>query len=242
MFVGTLPVTASSEELPAGESLPVVTNVMQFNQLASRAQPSACSLHLEGWVRWTAPDNRLIVFEDESGAAIVETDPFSRALRPGQRVELDGQCSESGNGGSLRIGRRLLVDNDGIHGIAEKSETVFLKTGKQPICVSWFVTPNLPSLEVDFAGTNLLRRKIPDSALFRAAVDPSSGTVTWRSGGDYEACEGEWPEPSEFQQLKPVKRGVANNFDLKVKTSSKNVGIRFTGYIEVPRDGSYTFS
>jgi signal transduction histidine kinase len=242
MFVGTLPVTASSEELPAGESLPVVTNVMQFNQLASRAQPSACSLHLEGWVRWTVPDNRLIVFEDESGAAIVEADPFSQALRPGQRVELDGECSESGNGGSLRIGRRLLVDNDGIHGTAGKSEAIFLNAGQQPICVSWFVTTNLPSLEVDFAGTNLLRQKIPDASLFHATIDPASGTVTWLPGVDYEVYEGQWPQLPDFQQLKPVKRGVANNFDLKVKTSSKNVGIRFTGYIEVPRDGSYTFS
>src|ERR1017187_2034084 len=45
-----------------------------------------------------------------------------------------------------------------------------------------------------------------------------------------------------MKQLKPVKTGVARNFDLSVKTENKNVARRFSGWLEIPRDGNYTFS
>lgn len=65
-----------AENLSSGPPLPVVTNVMQFNRLANQSQRATGAIHLEGVVRWVAPDNRLAVLEDDSGAAIVETGPF----------------------------------------------------------------------------------------------------------------------------------------------------------------------
>src|ERR1035438_12786 len=98
-----LPVTASSEELLAGQALPVMTNVMQFNHLANRPHRTTCAFHLEGVVRWAGPDKQLVVLEDDSSATIVEADAFDASVQSGQRVELDGNSSVSGSGDRIRI-------------------------------------------------------------------------------------------------------------------------------------------
>ena len=78
--------------------------------------------------------------------------------------------------------------------------------------------------------------------MIHEAVDPASGTVTWLPGVNYEVYEGQWPELPDFFDLKPVHHGVSGNFDLSVRTNNQNVGIKFVGYLEVPRDAFYTFS
>ncbi len=113
ILAGMLAVSTSAAEPLSGMPLVVLTNVMQFNRLANQAQPAACTLDWTGMVRWVAADHRLAVFEDDSGAALVETDPTGQTLQPGQRVQISGEGSPSGDGDDLRMGRRLLVNKDG---------------------------------------------------------------------------------------------------------------------------------
>jgi signal transduction histidine kinase len=61
-------------------------------------------------------------------------------------------------------------------------------------------------------------------------------------GLDYRCYEGSWVNLSAgFGQNKPVKTGHAANFDLGVRTRDEGVGLEFSGYLEVPREGLYTF-
>jgi signal transduction histidine kinase len=242
MLAGTMAETGVAEEPLTEPPLPVVTNVLQFHRLADRAAHAVCALRLEGVVRWASPIKGLMVLQDDSGAALVETDPQNQPVQPGQTIVLEGICSGAGSGESLRIGRCLLVDNDGIHETGEKSGTVFLKAGKHPFCVSWFDGKRPFGLEVYYQGPNLPRQRIPDPALSRVVVNPASGAATWVQGVDYQAYEGQWLLLPDFHQLTAARTGATSNFVLKVNTRDRNVGIEFTGYVEVPSDGLYTFS
>jgi hypothetical protein len=88
----------------------------------------------------------------------------------------------------------------------------------------------------------LNRQKIPDSALFRYEIDPASGASNMVKGVAYRCYEGAWETLPNFQKLTPTATGTALNFNLKgVRTRDQDVGIQFAGYLEVPREGLYTF-
>jgi len=57
----------------------------------------------------------------------------------------------------------------------------------------------------------------------------------------YEYYEGEWLELPDFAQLTPVDSGIAEIFDLSKVKREDDYGLRYTGYIKVPKDGMYTF-
>jgi len=69
------------------------------------------------------------------------------------------------------------------------------------------------------------------------AVNPAN-TI---NGLDYEYYEGNWIEIPSFSALNPVKSGIVSNFDLNPADLSSDYGFTFTGYINVPSDGMYTF-
>jgi signal transduction histidine kinase len=227
---------------PSSPALPVVTNMLQFDLLAERTEHATFALHLEGIVRWANKDGSLLAVQDDSGAALLETEPKNPRIEPGQKVLVEGDGAVNGSGADVRIGGRLLVNNDGAHSEQEKSAAVFLKAGRHPLCVSWLAGGSPEDLEVCFQGPDLPRQKIPDTALLRKVVEPASGAVQWIHGLDYQVFQGQWPGLPDFHPLVPVKTGAANNFDLTVKTQDKNVALRFAGWLEVPRNGLYTFS
>jgi hypothetical protein len=63
------------------------------------------------------------------------------------------------------------------------------------------------------------------------------------SGLNFEIFEGSWNRLPDFNQLTPVSSGVADaiTLDLPELTQDDEFGARFTGFIEVPRDDTYTF-
>ena len=69
------------------------------------------------------------------------------------------------------------------------------------------------------------------------AINPAS-TV---NGLEYKYYEGNWTSLPSFSALIPVKTGVVTNFDLSVANRVLQTGFSFTGYINVPADGQYTF-
>jgi signal transduction histidine kinase len=106
----------------------------------------------------------------------------------------------------------------------------------------WFNARGRFGLNVTFQGPGLPRQKIPDSALFRKAPDPATGLTNMVNGLDYRCYEGAWLNLSSgFAQSKPVKAGHASNFDLAVRSRDAQVGLEFSGYLEVQREGLYTF-
>jgi parallel beta-helix repeat protein len=61
------------------------------------------------------------------------------------------------------------------------------------------------------------------------------------NGLDYKYYEGSWSVLPAFSTLTPIKTGNTTNFTTAVANRSTQYGLNFTGYINVPADGQYTF-
>jgi len=71
----------------------------------------------------------------------------------------------------------------------------------------------------------------------RAPENPAGAVA----GLKYEYFEGQWNVLPDFNALKPVEKGVAAVVDLAKVKKHEQIGLRFTGFIDVPKDGDYTF-
>ncbi|MBD0254853.1 MAG: hypothetical protein ICV83_03965, partial [Cytophagales bacterium] len=101
--------------------------------------------------------------------------------------------TSSDDGSKLSIGDQEVVNNDGLHGMVEKSGNIALKAGLHAITVTFFEQGGGEGLEVRYAGPNLGKQLIPDAALFRlnrvtvSGLSPASGrtgTAVVISGGE----------------------------------------------------------
>jgi hypothetical protein len=83
-------------------------------------------------------------------------------------------------------------------------------------------------------------RSIPVTVLEKApAPAPVSAPVA--AGLEFAYYEGEWATIPDFAALSAVKTGTAAGFDLAVRNRDTQYGLKFSGFLEVPRDGMYTF-
>ncbi len=63
------------------------------------------------------------------------------------------------------------------------------------------------------------------------------------NGLNYAYFQGKWDSIPDYDQMKHLRTGKVNGFNLKsIKTIEDYWGVKFTGFIEIPRDGSYSFS
>jgi signal transduction histidine kinase len=131
-----------------------------------------------------------------------------------------------------------VVDNDGLHGLDEKSGAVHLKEGLTPIRVRWFNHLGQYDLRVQYEGPDLARQTIPDSALFRQT---GRGTDEMTNGLQYAVYQGIWHRLPDFNALIPTRTGISQNFALTPMTRNEDVGLQFDGFLKVPREGVYRF-
>jgi alpha-L-fucosidase len=73
---------------------------------------------------------------------------------------------ESDDGSRLYIGDKLVVDNNGLHSLAEKKGVVPLAAGLHPIRVLFFERDGNEGLKVSYEGPGLKKQEISSSALF----------------------------------------------------------------------------
>jgi hypothetical protein len=73
----------------------------------------------------------------------------------------------SDDGSRLFIGDKMLLDNDGIHGIVEKSGSIALQAGEHPITLLYFNGTGGRGLRVSYEGPDIEKQEIPEKALFR---------------------------------------------------------------------------
>jgi hypothetical protein len=219
-----------------------VTIVSQIRLLASQKPTASYSFHLEGDVWWANPSSGTLVLKDDSGAEELEMDFQGQSVEAGQRVSLDGNGTITQTGAAFKLGARgPVVNNDGVHGMNEKSGAAFLKAGRNPIRVEWFNGVEKYGLEVDYEGPGLPRGKIPDSALFRVQAGAPADARRWVHGLDYRCAEVTNEALPDFNSLTALATGTVNNFDLGVMARPEHLGLCFTGFLEVPREGLYTF-
>ena len=151
-----------------------------------------------------------------------------QSLTAGQRIRLEGfgVIIPTGTGFQLEP-MGAVVNNDGIHGTTEKSGAVFLKAGRTPLRVEWFNGAEKYGLKVEYSGPSLPRQTIPDSAL--------------APGLDFKCVEVPGELLPDFDTAPALKTGVVSNFDLSIITRPDHIGVRYTGFLQVPQDGLYTF-
>jgi alpha-L-fucosidase len=77
-----------------------------------------------------------------------------------------GFFTDSDDGSRLYIGDTLVVDNDGLHGLAERKGVIALAAGLHPIRVTFFQKTGGVDLRVYYQGPNIAKRSIPDEVLF----------------------------------------------------------------------------
>ena len=183
-------------------------------------------------------------------------DNFGLQFRGYVNVPTDGQYTfytNSDDGSKLFIGTTQVVDNDGGHAEQERSGTIGLKAGRHAITIPYYEGGGGQALSVSYSGPGVSKQTIPASALFRVGTGtppPPPPTSTLRdpenpanavSGLDYGYYEGSWSVLPDFNALTPVKTGTNGLPDISVRSRSDNYGLRYTGYVNVPADGQYSF-
>jgi uncharacterized protein YjdB len=61
------------------------------------------------------------------------------------------------------------------------------------------------------------------------------------SGLNYNLYNGSWSTLPDFTTLTPATSGTIANFDISSKAGADNFAFQFSGYINIPTDGNYTF-
>ena len=79
------------------------------------------------------------------------------------------------------------------------------------------------------------------SAVFAAPRAPENPAHTV-AGLSYSYYEGAWTSLPDFNTLTPVKTGTIGTCDLAIRNRDDNFGVVYSGYIEVPQSGVYTFT
>jgi len=102
----------------------------------------------------------------------------------------------SDDGSALYIGATKVVDNDGTHGMQERSGQIGLRAGKHALRVEFFEARGGAGLVVSWEGPGVGKQTIPASALFRVptaspaiALSPSSLSFSATAGGANPAAQ-----------------------------------------------------
>ena len=152
----------------------------------------------------------------------------------------------SDDGSKLYIDNILVANNDGLHGTTEKSGTIGLKAGKHAISVGYIQQGGGSLLTVNYSGPGVSKQAVPQSALYRVSLDgllPAVNPANTINGLDYKYYEGNGYSvvPPNYAALTPKKTGTTTNFNLSLANRLVVFSFNFTGYINVPSDGNYTF-
>jgi alpha-L-fucosidase len=75
----------------------------------------------------------------------------------------------------------------------------------------------------------------------RVTPRAADAVSTLKPGLTYAYYEGTWDRLPSFEALAPVAAGTAPSADLTPARRAEHFGLRFTGFVNVPADGVYTF-
>lgn len=215
-------------------------SIVALQEAVAEKGRAILSFRLEGVVCAAVLERKLMVLQDESGAALFEVPALPEQVRVGDLVAVVGEnCALTRNRWRLQLGTAPVVDNDGSHPAVLKSGSVFLSAGRQPIQLDWFNSTAATALNVEYEGPGVSRQRIPDSVLWWKADGPDSA---FQQGIQFAGFAGEgWIALPDFSRLKAAERGVAQNFDPSRRPQAESAALRFTGFIEIAQPGVHTF-
>ena len=223
-----------------GEASPIQSIVALQESLEVQKRFTS-SINIEGDVWWSSPSQGRIILKDADGIAHLEVHLSSPMPKVGDRVAIQGECLIVQSRDVIKLISVPVVDHDGLHENYTKSGSCHLEKGYHPIRLMWFDRTDREYLSLAYEGAGLARQTIPDEILFCRASNEQD-LNQYRSGIRYHLWESQWWRLlPNFHRLPAKESGIANNFDIKVRSRDDHVGIMFSGYIKIDNDGLYTF-
>ncbi|GIT29867.1 MAG: hypothetical protein Ct9H300mP1_19130 [Planctomycetaceae bacterium] len=73
--------------------------------------------------------------------------------------------ANSDDGSRIYVGKKLVVNNDGLHGMVEKSGAINLPAGAHPLVVTYFDNGGSDGLRINWRGPGFGKRPIPTTSL-----------------------------------------------------------------------------
>ena len=194
-------------------------------------------------------------------------DPFYRSVEEDYGITFMGYIEvpekgeytfylDSDDGSCLWIGDSLVVNNDGLHEATEASGTIGLEAGYHAISIQYFQNTGSVHLEVSYESSGISKQIIPENAWSHEAGDIPTlpGDCTGSDGQRcpdmpqspqpglaFEYFEGSWSILPDFTVLTPVSTGIADTPHPGYGLLEDGYGLVFSGYVEVPASGDYTF-
>ena len=217
--------------------LPVLPVDRLREELAEKGRVVS-SFRLEGVVCDVSPSRRLLAFQDASGTSMLELPPVAGDIAAGSQVVIAcTDCTVSRGRFGIELGTAPVAEFDLRHSAMSRSGVVHLAAGPQSFRVEWFNWAAGAVLELEVEGPGIPRQKVP-SAWFRHR-DPAG---EWRPGLRYRVYSGGgWTKLPDFQSLEAAADGETADLDIKVRKREQDVGMTFTGFLDVPATGVYSF-
>jgi len=133
----------------------------------------------------------------------------------------------SDDGSKLWIGDDLVIDNDGLHGMQERSARVALQAGKHPVSVGFFENGGGAGVVVRYASDSIGRQVVPASAWSRNTTPPCFADLAEPFGSlnifDLQAYIGLYNAQDASADL-AAPFGTFNIFDLQAYINLYNAG------------------
>jgi signal transduction histidine kinase len=233
-----------SAVIPQRAAAETITNLAQLVRTMDAEPRVVSDIHLNVTVcAASRPEIGVVVARDATGAELLELGPRAQAILPGDKIRIDGQrCLLRRRDLGVKLSAVPVVDNDGIHIQTNRTGEVTLTAGRHPLELDWFNQFRDFVLDVTCQRPNAAPEQIPIAWLWRTAANAAAGAAVFRPGLRVESYEGLWENVPDFELLRPVKTGIATNFDLQFRTQDEMVGLRFTGFFDAPAAGKYVFS
>lgn len=216
-----------------------ITRVSQLAKVLGTRSQAVADVDLQVTVcAMSRPEIGVLIVHDESGLELLQVGEFSPEIQSGDRIRIHRtSCLLRHREMGVQLSARPIVNNDGLHSLALATANLRLESGRLPIRVEWFNYWRARALDVYFGPTNGRPSLVDFSGLLHA-VNTTSGT-NFLPGLQAECFEGSWNSLPDFSLLKPSRIGVVTNFNPAFGIRTEGVGIRFSGYVNVPQDGEY---
>ncbi len=141
--------------------------------------------------------------------------------------------TESDDGSALFINGTRVVDNDGLHGMEERSGTITLPAGEHALRVEYFEGFGGAGLIARIEGPGLPRQVIPPALFTNLTADYYNLTIAFVPNFTTRT-------PYRVETVPQVNFPPAGG-DFATSGRGELVGARFSGFVTVPQDGAYQF-
>jgi len=83
--------------------------------------------------------------------------------------------------------------------------------------------------------------EITEKKFTKVEPEPAAKVSGTKQGVNYKYYEGKWDKLPDFSALRPINSGTLTNFIFTPKKAEDYFAFEYSGYINIPQDGMYTF-